>query len=177
MGLPALALDFRHKPRHWTRTGLLLLVIGAAWLVQVVNTERTLSGQIELAEARRESMARHGKMKPAQPPPDAAALQQQIHQANEILQQLALPWNALFQTLESTREKDIALLSIQPDAAKHRVRISGEAKSLEILLAYIARLEQGRVLDHVYLTSHEVRTQDAQQPVRFTLVANWVVRP
>ena len=177
MGLPALALDFKRTPRPWAWIGVLLLVIGAAWLVQVLNTERALSGQIDLAEARQASMTRHGKMKPAQPPLDPLALQQQIQQANAILQQLALPWNALFQTLEATRDKDIALLSIQPDAAKHRVRIGGEAKSLETLLAYIARLEQGRVLNHVYLTSHEVRTQDAEQPVRFTLVANWVVQP
>lgn len=177
MGLPALTLDFKRTPRPWAWLGVLLLVFGAAWLVQVVNTERTLSGQIDLAAARQQSMARHGKMQPAAPPLDAEALQQQIHQANAILQQLALPWDALFRTLEATRGKDIALLSIQPDAAKRRVRIGGEAKNLETLLAYITRLEQGRVLDHVYLTSHEVRTQDAEQPVRFSLAAHWAVQP
>jgi len=57
------------------------------------------------------------------------------------------------------------------------VRIGGEAKNLTTLLAYITRLEQGRVLDHVYLTSHEVRTQDAEQPVRFSLAAHWAVQP
>jgi len=177
MGLPALALDFKRTPRPWAWLGVLLLVIGAAWLAQVVNSERTRCGQIDLAAARQQSMARHGKLRPAAPPPDAEALQQQIRQANTILQQLALPWDTLFQTLEATRDKDIALLSIQPDAAKQRVRIGGEAKNLETLLAYIARLEQGRVLDHVYLTSHEVRTQEAEQPVRFTLAAHWAVRP
>ncbi len=177
MGLPALALDFKRTPRPWAWIGVLLLVVGAAWLAQVVNTERALSGQIGLAEARQASMARHGKMKPPAPPLDPQALQQQIKQANAILQQLALPWDALFQTLEATRDKDIALLDIQPDAAKHSVRIGGEAKNLETLLAYIARLEQGHVLNHIYLTSHEVRTQDAEQPVRFTLAAHWVMQP
>ena len=143
----------------------------------MVNSERALSGQIDLAAARQQVMARHSKIKPAAPPLDAEALQQQIRQANAILQQLALPWDALFQTLEATRDQDIALLSIQPDAAKQSVRIGGEAKNLTTLLAYITRLEQGRVLDHVYLTSHEVRTQDAEQPVRFSLAAHWAVQP
>ncbi len=177
MGLPALALDFKRTPRPWAWLGVVLLVIGAAWLVQVVNSERALSGQIDLAAARQQVMARHSKIKAAAPPLDAEALQQQIRQANAILQQLALPWDALFQTLEATRDQDIALLSIQPDAAKQSVRIGGEAKNLDTLLAYITRLEQGRVLDHVYLTSHEVRTQDAEQPVRFSLAAHWAVQP
>ncbi|WP_413439161.1 PilN domain-containing protein [Sulfuriferula sp. GW1] len=177
MGLPALALDFKRTPRPWAWLGVVLLVIGAAWLVQVVNSERALSGQIDLATARQQVMARHSKIKVAAPPLDAEALQQQIRQANAILQQLALPWDALFQTLEATRDQDIALLSIQPDAAKQSVRIGGEAKNLTTLLAYITRLEQGRVLDHVYLTSHEVRTQDAEQPVRFSLAAHWAVQP
>lgn len=177
MSLPALALDFKRTPRPWAWLGVLLLVIGAAWLTQVVNSTRVLSARIELAEAHQQSMARHSKIKPAAPPLDAEALQQQIKQANGVLQQLDLPWNALFQTLEATRDKDIALLSIQPDAAKHRVRIGGEAKDLPQLLVYIARLEQSQVLNHIYLTSHEVRVQDAEQPVRFTLLANWVVQP
>lgn len=177
MSLPALALDFKRTPRPWAWLGVLLLVIGAAWLAQVVNSARTLSGQIELAEARQHVMARHSKIKPAAPPLDADALQQQIKQANAILQQLDLPWNALFQTLETTRDKDVALLTIQPDAAKHRVRIGGEAKNLPQLLGYIAHLEQGRVLRHIYLTSHEIRTQDAEQPVRFTLLADWADQP
>ena len=177
MGLSALALDFKRTPRPWAWLGILLLVIGAAWLVQVVNSERALSGQIDLAAARQQVMARHSKIKPPTPPLDPEALQQHIRQANAILQQLALPWDALFRTLEATRDQDIALLSIQPDAAKQSVRIGGEAKNLTTLLAYITRLEQGRVLDHVYLTSHEVRTQEAEQPVRFSLAAHWAVQP
>ena len=177
MSLPALALDFKRTPRPWAWLGVVLLVIGAAWLIQVVNSTRVLNARIERAEAHQQSMARHSKIKPAAPPLDAEALQQRIKQANAILQQLALPWDALFQTLEATRDQDIALLSIQPDAAKQRVRIGGEAKSLTTLLAYITRLEQGRVLDHVYLTSHEVRTQDAEQPVRFSVAAHWAVQP
>jgi Tfp pilus assembly protein PilN len=176
MTLPALQLDFKQSPRHWPWLGLLLLIAGAAWVAYAANEARVLSGQIDLAEARLEVLAKRGKAQPA-PPIDAQVLQQEVRQANDILQQLTLPWNALFQVLESTSEKQIALLAVQPDARKHIVRLSGEAKNFDALLAYIARLEQSRVLNHVYLTSHEVRTQDAEKPVRFALVANWTVQP
>lgn len=172
----ALALDFKQTARHWSASGLLLLVCGALALAYTANLERTLTGQIELAEARLETLAKRGKIKPAQPL-DAQELQQEIRQANEILQQLALPWDPLFKAVEATSEQEIALLSIQPDVAKHIVRIGGEAKDFDALLAYITRLEQSHVLDHVYLTSHEIRTQDAEKPVRFSLLANWTVQP
>jgi Tfp pilus assembly protein PilN len=176
MGLPVLALDFKRSPRRWTWIGLLLLVIGAAWIAQVVNTERRLSSQIALAESRQATLAQRSDRKPP-PVADAATMQLEISQANTILQRLALPWNALFQTLESTRGKSIALLAIQPDAAKHTVRIDGEARSLDALLAYITQLERSKVLDRIYLTSHEVRTEDADKPVRFALTAHWMERP
>lgn len=176
MAMRALTLDFKQTPRRWSALGLVLLALGALALGFVANQERNLAGQIELAESRLEVLAKRGKIKPALPL-DAQALQQEIRQANEILQQLALPWDALFQAVEATSEQEIALLSIQPDVGKRIVRIGGEAKDFEALLAYITRLEQNKILDHVYLTSHEVRTQVAEKPVRFALVANWTVQP
>ena len=176
MALHALALNFKQTPRRWSVFGLSLLVVGALALAYMANTERTLAGQIELAESRLEILAKRGKIKPAQPF-DAQELQLEIRQANEILQQLALPWDALFKVVESNSEQEIALLSIQPDATKRIVRIGGEAKDFDALLAYITRLENSKIINRVYLTSHEVRTQDAENPVRFALLANWVVQP
>ena len=88
-----------------------------------------------------------------------------------------MPWGELFKRVEASNEKEIALLSIQPDAGKRVMRLSGEAKNFEALLAYIARLEHTPMLNQVYLTSHELRLQDPQKPVRFALTANWTVTP
>lgn len=176
MALRALALDFKQTPRHWSASGLLLLVCGALALAYTANAERILTGKIELVEARMDNLAKRGKIKPAQPV-DAQELQQEIRQANDILQQLTLPWDALFRAVEANSEREIALLSVQPDVAKGIVRIGGEAKDFDALLAYVTRLEQSKVLQRVYLTSHEVRTQDAEKPVRFSLLANWAVQP
>ena len=176
MALRALALDFKQTPRQWSALGLVVLLMGALTLAYVANTERTLTSQIELAEARLDRLEKRGKIKPAQPV-DAEQLQTEIRQANEILQQLSLPWDALFKAVEAKREQEIALLSIQPNVDKRVVRITGEAKNFEALLAYMSFLEDSKTLHQVYLTSHEIRTQDAEKPVRFALLANWVVRP
>jgi Tfp pilus assembly protein PilN len=176
MAIRALTLDFKQTPRRWSALGLAVLALGALALAYVANAERGLAGQIDLAESRLELLAKRGKIKPALPV-DAQELQQEIRQANEILQQLSLPWDALFKAVEATSEQEIALLSIQPDVGKRIVRLSGEAKDFDALLAYVRRLEHSQILNHVYLTSHEVRTQVAEKPVRFALVANWAVQP
>lgn len=176
MAMRALALDFKQAPRQWSALGLVVLVIGALALSYVANSERNLTGQIELAEARLDRLAKRGKIQPTQPV-DSEQLQTDIRQANDILQQLSLPWDALFNAVEAKREQEIALLSIQPNVDKRVVRITGEAKNFEALLAYMRYLEASKTLHQVYLTSHEVRSQDAEKPVRFALSANWVVRP
>lgn len=176
MAMRALTLDFMRTPRRTPWAGMLLLIAGALALGQAANHERSLASQIELADARLAVLAKGSKTKPAQPA-DAEAQQQEIRRANEILQQLALPWSALFNVVETSNEKEIALLAIQPDAGKRVLRLTGEAKDFEALLAYIARLEQSPMLRQVYLSSHELRLQDAEKPVRFALVANWAVQP
>lgn len=176
MVMRVLALDFKQTPRQWSVLGLMLLLVGALALAYVANTERNLTGQIEISEARLERLAKRGKIKSTQPA-DPEHLQQEIRQANEILQQLSLPWDTLFKAVEVTRGQEVALLSIQPNVDKRVVRIAGEAKNFGALLAYMTYLEQGETLNQVYLTSHEIRTQDAEKPVRFTLLANWAVRP
>lgn len=176
MGMRALTLDFVRSPRATPWAGILVLIVGALALGAAANQERTLAGQIELASARLDALAKGGKKAPAKPV-DAEAQQLEIRNANEILQRLALPWGDLFKVVEASNEKEIALLSIQPDAGKRLLRLSGEAKNFDALLAYIARLEQTPMLNQVYLANHEVRLQDPQKPVRFALVATWAVQP
>lgn len=170
-----LDLDFVRPARHWPLWGIVLLVVGAAVLAQVLRVERDFSARVELTEAKLAALTRHGAAPTVGG--DAQTVQQEIRQANEILQQLTLPWSDLFKAVEGAADKDVALLAIQPDATKSLLRLSGEAKNFKALLDYIARLEQNETLDHVYLTQHEVKAQDPEKPVQFSLLANWKVKP
>lgn len=171
----ALDLDFIRRTRRWPLWGVVLLIAGAAVLAQVVKMERELAGRIDLSEAKLAALAHRGASPVATD--DAQSVQQEIRQANDILRQLTLPWGALFKAVESSNDKEIALLAIAPDAQKLQVRLSGEAKHLKALLDYITRLEQSGAFDHVYLTNHEVKAQDPEKPVQFALVANWKLKP
>jgi len=172
----ALNLDFKYRPPRFPLAGVSLLLLGALVLGVVWGKAHELSGRIELAQMRLQNTAQRGRM-PAPQPADPQAFAEEVQQANDILQQLTLPWDALFKVVETSNDKEIALLSIQPDAGKRQLRIEGESRNLGALLAYIERLEQSRVLTRVFLTSHEVRTQDPERPVRFALAASWVVQP
>lgn len=97
----------------------------------------------------------------------------EVKHANGVLRQLSLPWEDLFQAVESAGGKEIALLALEPDMEKRLVKISGEAKNIAAMLDYIKRLEDRSIFGTVYLQSHQVQQQNPDKPVRFALLAAW----
>jgi hypothetical protein len=89
-----------------------------------------------------------------------------------VVRQLTLPWEQLFEAVESAGSKHIALLALEPDTEKKLVKINGEARDLAVLLNYITRLEKQEVFGPVYLQSHQVQ-QGSETSVRFSLLAVW----
>lgn len=98
---------------------------------------------------------------------------QRAKQANAVLKELGLPWPALFAHLERTANPEIALLAIRPEAARGRLRISGEARHLADVLRYVRALGSAGAMSDVVLEQHEVAGSDAQKPVHFVLSARW----
>lgn len=106
---------------------------------------------------------------------------ERARQANAVLKELGLPWPALFAHLERTANPEIALLAIRPEAARGRLRISGEARHLADVLRYVRALGSAGgsaggaagAMSDVVLEQHEVSGSDAQKPVHFVLSARW----
>lgn len=171
-----LALDFVDTRPPRFSTGLAFLLAGMVALSALFYEHAALKAGLDAREARiglLEKTRTHTRKNVHAEPPDAAQ-QSEIRRANMVIDQLNLPWAALFQAVESASDGTIALLSIQPDAQKQSVRITGEAKKLEDVLGYIERLQDDTQLINASLLSHEIRQQDAEKPVRFTLTANWM---
>ncbi|HEX8783204.1 MAG TPA: PilN domain-containing protein, partial [Steroidobacteraceae bacterium] len=86
---------------------------------------------------------------------------------------------ALLAELEtaSRDSAEIALLSVEPDHAKHYLRITGESRDLPRILAYVQRLQTSSLLRYPMLESHDLKTDDPQHPVRFAMTAEWEERP
>jgi hypothetical protein len=96
--------------------------------------------------------------------------------AANIEKQLWIPWSALLAEIESASAdvaSTVSLLEVEPDASKHVIRITAEARTLTDALAYLERLQKSPVLRYPMLDSHELRKDDPEHPVRVKLSAEW----
>jgi hypothetical protein len=155
-----------------------------AWLLLGVGVVLSVAAVLILADLKREltvweeqaARSNHG-VRSNMSMRASEATQRELKQANIVLQQLALPWEELFAALEATRDEKVALLVVEPDAAKGQVRIGAEAKSAAHMLNYLRRLESDTALGEVVLLNHQVQLQDAERPLRFSVVASWGSKP
>jgi Tfp pilus assembly protein PilN len=172
-----LELDFVKRPRAARWVGSALLAAGIAAAAGAGGQYVALHARLARAEA---SMLDAGRAARQRAPlaglaadPKKVALE--IQQAQVVMVRLRLPWQELFASIEAARNPSVALLSIESDREKRRVKIYGEAKDLDAMALYLAQIRQSRALTDAYLESHELQLKDPQHPVRFVLGANWSV--
>jgi hypothetical protein len=100
----------------------------------------------------------------------------EVKRASEVLMQLNQPWDELFQLLESSDRKLVALLSIDPDPQNRQVKVTAEAKDLASMLGYVRYVQEQGGFSNVFLQSHQVQQQDPEKPVRFVVTAAWMAK-
>ncbi len=174
-----LKLDYRDKP-PFSRGGavllgvaLLALVLTGAYFLQLRNKAAGWEAKLEQLKGGEGRAAQSDNASGR----DAAELALEVEQANEVLRKLTVPWEDLFQAVESPEEEDVTLLALAPDTEKRMVKISGEAKNFLAMLHYITQLEGRPEFGPVYLQSHQIQQQDPEKPVRFSLQAVWREKP
>jgi len=175
--LRALNLDYRREPRRGG-LGIALLIAGVAGAAVLGNQYAQIADEADQAETiiREHSVASRKKAVVSGTPSDVQKTALEIKHASEILSQLSMPWNDLFGTVEGVEAPDVALLRIESDVDKQRVKISAEARDLGAMLNYLRTLERRPNFLDVYLQSHQIQQQDPQRPVRFVLTATWLAR-
>ena len=172
-----LRLDYQqHLQLRWAGLVLLALTLGGLALASVYFVELDIAAA-EWEEQLAQAEQRRGRAAQSVRPGAQADLVQEVNRANEVLQRLTLPWNALFQAVETAAGKEVALLALEPDLEKQQVKISGEARDYSAVLNYVTQLEAQAVFGPVYLQSHQVQEQDPEKPVRFALLATWRGQP
>lgn len=163
-------LDFLHETPRPPMAAWLLLVLGvvagatAAW--RYLEAEQFLAGEQAVAAGLQAGQA-------AKKPVKAIATPQQASAETAGRAQLELPWDTLFGRLEQSRPAEIALLSLEADGRKREARLTAEAKNPGIMLDYVERLRRQSGLDAVVLSSHAVRADDPQKPLRFIVRLRW----
>jgi hypothetical protein len=164
-----IALDFTGPQRRIRFSGILLCIAGAvACAVVALSFQATLTERDALQAQLGATVRPHRTLNPkAARNAEAAAT---------IEKQLTVPWSRLLAELERASQdvaSTVSLLEVEPDAAKHLVRITAEARTLPDALAYLERLQKSPVLRYPMLDSHELRKDDPQHPIRVKLSAEW----
>jgi Tfp pilus assembly protein PilN len=96
--------------------------------------------------------------------------------SNTVIRQLNLPWDVLFAQLEKTDDQHVALLSLEPDAHRSVLKITGEARDYQGMLQFLRDLKSSGELSEVYLLEHKMDELNPEKPVHFELETKWITK-
>ncbi len=156
--------------------GRTLLLLG----ICLLGTSATLAEGFWSARSRAVAgLEELGEHSAARSRPDATPAKPDLRQvahtraARQVAGTLTTPWSDLLASLSAAPNKSVALLSVEPSAAKHSVRLTAEARDLNEMLAYLAALQRDARLSSVVLLTHQLQVQAPGTPVRFQVQAQW----
>lgn len=176
-GPAPLELDFSGRRPRPGGVGWVLLALGvAAAGLEAVDWragEADLTEREAIVERLRHQLRRAG---PAPVATARAVSEQELRPALRLAGQLEADWGALLHDLAAAEDDRLALLSLEVDAARGSLRLSGEAKSLPAVFEYLSRLEATPSVAAVQLTSYETETVGAVELIRFHATATWAGR-
>lgn len=84
-----------------------------------------------------------------------------------------LPWEEALATLETATDRDIALLALESDAAARSMRLTGEARDIDGVLAFAERLRAAPIARRVLLATHDIRQTPGGAVTGFVLQIEW----
>jgi hypothetical protein len=168
-----LELDFLRAPSCSPRAGLLLLAVILAFVADLGMSYHGARQAIAEKETRLENVAHTANGARRSESVSRSVSADEIAAARETIQRLSMPWGDLFSALESTLTEDVALLAIEPDPKSGTVMISGDGKDYLATVNYVLELGRSKTLSHVHLVKHELRRNDSQQSVAFSVTASW----
>jgi Tfp pilus assembly protein PilN len=172
----ALSLDYRRTSHFWHWVGIVILTLAFGGAVKLGSYYLLLSKEMTHLENLIARIEHKLHSKRIAPPTNIAQMQRlgvEVKSANDVLLKMGLPWDMLFQSMESANNDNISLLGMDPDSKKGQIKISGEAKDFDALLGYIRTLQKNNFFTEVYLQHHQVQELDPDKPIRFTLDATW----
>lgn len=181
MSLRPLDLDFVPIRRAPGPIGWLLLVVGvfcaafeavdvADARADLAERERIVAGLAAAhASQDRERRVSEANRADTQPPSPL-----ELRALQRLSAQLDADWGGVFAALSRVRNEDVAWLEVELEAGEDRrdgtsLRLTGQARSLEAVLAALARMQGERALAGAELVSHEAVSVEGLALVRFVI--------
>lgn len=179
--MPRLRLKFPYQEQSMPYVDFSILLVGLLVLAGMVLQYRHITEEVNYWNNRVERLEKQQQQKAA-PRTRATSrikefgqeIRKEITQANVILDQINLPWQTLFDSIESAATEEIALLSLQPNVSNRTLRINGEAKNMSELLDFVEALERESVFENVHLLNYKVKQDNPHRPIVFLLTAAWI---
>lgn len=166
-----LRIDFlRPRPRA-SLLGWTLMLAGLVGLVLAALDYAQARDDFQSTLDHAERQSRSAKVKPRTAVPTLAPA---VITANaRVGKAIAQPWGKLLKELEGLAEPGIALLGFEAQGATRQLRITGEAKTMAEVIAYVESLRLSPVSSSVVLGSHEMILQDGVSVIRFSVDIAW----
>ena len=179
--MPRLRLKFPDHGQLVPHVDYSILLIGLLVLAGVLFQFRQITEEVNYWSNRVERLEKQQQQKAAprtRSTPRIREFSQEIRKeiikANAILDQINLPWEALFDSIEHATTEEIALLSLQPNVSTRTLRISGEAKNMSELLNFVEALERELIFENVHLLNYKIKQDNPHRPIVFLLTTTWI---
>lgn len=167
-----LPINFVRRRRWFSGLGLVLLLVGAAALLAAVAdyleaadfSERQENKVIyldrQIGKLTRSAQTSVVKMDPAE-----------WRSLQTLSDELTYPLDQQFLAVERSLSDEVAILSLQPEPKAGRLKILGEAKSLDAAIEFAKRLQSSAGFQSVDVTHHEYRMVGAVRILGFSILA------
>jgi Tfp pilus assembly protein PilN len=182
MKVTRLHLEFAPAARHISWPGVTLLTAGVVLLGSVLvlsGLQMASNAKLadELAETRAQVAQTTGGAKQTKATTIEPGELARVRAVRRVARNLKTPWSDVLEALESAPNESVALLSVEPSAAKRSLRITAEARNAQDMLEYVGALQRDARLSGVVLASHELQAKAPGTPVRFQVQAAWGTAP
>lgn len=172
--LPVVQLQHARAQRSWKSGPVLALAavsclcaLAAIHALDLMSRADFLEVRLQEAEHGPAAQARlRAASSPAKPP---AVLRAEA----KVREELSMPWASLFMAIEKACSADISLLAMALAGTPVEVSLSGEARNMGALLAFMRQLRDGGFFTQVHLRDHHIDPADPLQPVRFSVQIKW----
>ena len=165
--IPRLDLELLHAGSRQRRIGILVLTLAVILALGV--TVNTLQASRKIAQITADDTLDHPVTVGQE---HDAATDEETKVVQNGIDHLALPWGRLFSAIESATADHINLVEVAPNAEAGTIQIIAEATDVYEMLEYVRALTGQPALKGVTLAAYEVGNSP-DQPVRFTLTAEW----